>query len=474
MLKYWKEILFFSVIAAVYGYCAAPGYTWSNLDNDCFNFIYAAKFVGTPHLPGYPSYVLPSILAIRFPWGMDGWKMAFFMSAIPSILSSIFIFLAVKKQTLNKWSPFVAAIAFAGCNVILSQSVIIDVYAFSVMLITAMYLAYVYRKEKTIAIISGFVAGCHPILIPPAIAMGIMGVRKRYWWIPIVIATGLYAYCFTHNDAFSPNVSSFPQAILIQCGNAMLGDIPNRLQDTLILLCCGFGLTIIPAFLYLKDFNKTWLLWLGLLLPATYWMFNSTEVTFVHLMMGFPFIAIAAGLGMDKVKIKPIFIFAVSFILLIIMPCFYAIGRTCDEGLGAQTFYDSLREIKNGHIVTDIIRLDYSNKMGQDERVSIALWIIDREESKDIIDVSSARYMSLSDYGDQYRAKLRDEHDLNTPVFVVLVFGLGSDFSNVPMERTPIYRMAKSLSDANMNLDVYYSTVPSDRPMERKLIKVEK
>jgi hypothetical protein len=133
-----------------------------------------------------------------------------------------------------------------------------------------------------------------------------------------------------------------------------------------------------------------------------------------------------------------------------------------------------LREIKNGHIVTDAIRLDYTNKIGQDERVSIALWIIDREEKRDIIDVSSARYMSLSDYGEEYREKLREEHNLNTPVFAVLVLGSGSDMSNVPMKETPIYRMAQSLSDANRNIDVYYSIVPADRPMERKLIKVEK
>jgi hypothetical protein len=471
MLKFWKEIIFFSIIATVYFYCTAPGYTWSNLDNDCFNFVYAAKFFGTPHVPGYPSYVLPSILAIRFPWGMDGWKMAFFMSSIPALLSCIFIFLAVKKQTTNKWSPYIASISLAGCNLFMSQSVIIDVYSFCIMAITASYLAYVYKKEKTLAILLGFVIGTHPILFPVGIAMGIMGVRKRYWWIPFVIAIPLYVYCLAQNPAYGPFVPSAFGQFFTQCGDIMLSDLPNRLRDTVILLCCGFGLAIIPAFLYLKNFNKTWLLWLGLLLPATYWMFNATEVTMVHLLLGFPFIAIAAGLGMDQVKIKPIFIFAVSFILLIIMPFFYAVGRTCDENLGAQSFYDQLKTIKDGHAFTNVIRIDNTDRIGLDERCSIALWIIDKESKKNIIDLSVDKYMSLDENGEKYRQELRDDYGVSTPVFAMLIVN-SEQFTSLPMKESPMYSVALAFAESNPNLDVYYSTIPEDRPMERILTKV--
>ena len=169
--KYWKEILFFGVIGAVYSICTTPAYTWACLDNDLFNFVWAAKFVATPHLPGYPLKTLLDILFIRIPLGTEGWRLAWFGSTVPSIISCILVFLIVRKLTINRWSPYVASASLAGCGAFFAQSIIPEEYAFSIVCMLATYWVFVSRKEKTTALLAGLAAGTHPFVFPAVFFM---------------------------------------------------------------------------------------------------------------------------------------------------------------------------------------------------------------------------------------------------------------------------------------------------------------
>ena len=458
---------------AVYSYCTGQGYSWASLNNDVFNFIYAAKFIATPHLPGYPVYTFFSIPIIRLPLGPnEGWRMSFFMATIPAILACLFVFLAVKKQTDNKWAPFVAAATLAGCNALIASASIVNEHSFSTMMISATYLAWVCRKEKTLAILCGLVTGCHPLLIPGAFLMGITRVRKRWWWIPVVLFAGMYTYCVTHNEAFASFAPTALSIVIKDFGSLMIGDFPNRLRDTLVVLCCGFGFSLIPAILFFKDIKKSWMLLWCMTLPVTYWLFTNTEVTIRHLLLAMPFIAVAAGLGLERVKMKPYIIFAVSMILILIMPFFYAVGRNVDVGLGAQQFYDNLRKLPDGAIMTNVIKFEGADgPSGTDERTIVGLWVLDKDEGRKIISFDCSRYMDLTNYGEEYRKGLRDVYGLNTPIFAVFVVSPTGKEATIPERDAPVFQLLYMFAKDNPSVDIYYTTITVQDPMKRILTR---
>ena len=128
------------------------------------------------------------------------------------------------------------------------------------------------------------------------------GVKKRWWWIPVIVCLGLYSYCVFRNSNY---LNFAPYALELfwgDFGNLALSQLLFRLRDTGILLCVGFGLSLIPASLYLADLGKSWRYWLFGLIPLFYWFTNNTEVVYVHFLLIFPWIAISAGLGLEKIK----------------------------------------------------------------------------------------------------------------------------------------------------------------------------
>ena len=469
--RYWKELLFFSAIFITYSICTSPGFTWACLDNDFFNFVWAAKFLATPHFPGYPLQTFFNIVFIRIPIGTEGWRLAWFSSTLPAVISCILVYLIVKKQTNNRWSPYVASVALAGCNVFISQAIVAESYSFAIMVMLSVYLAYIYKKEKTIAILAGLGLGTHPIAIPAMAMMGITGVRKRWWWIPIVIFVGLYSWCILRNDAYVPWMPEAWKIFTNDCGNLPLVSLPERLRDTAVLLCCGFGLSLIPSAIYLfSDFKKSWLLLWSMVFPVTYWMFNSTEVTIRHFLFAFPFIAIAAGLGMDKVKVKSWLIFGCSAILLLIMPFFYDIGVNLDTSLGAQKYYDEIQNCPKGSVVTNIIVIAKTNAVGSDERTQIPIWILNRLGMMNVVDLDGIKYLDLSANGENYRRSLREKYGFQTPVFLVLDMGGGTDY-HIPIREAPLYKMIVLFAQSNPDVTVYYTEVPEEDPMMR-IIKI--
>jgi hypothetical protein len=408
-----------------------------------------------------------SLAVINIPIGQEGWRLAWFLSAIPALISCILVFIIVKKLTDNRWSPWIASAALGCNNVFLAQSIIPEIYIFSLMMMLATYLAFISKKEIWIASLAGLTAGTHPFVFIPVALMVFWGVKKRWWWIPVIISLGLYSYCVFRNPSY---FSFAPYALELfwgDFGNLALSQFLFRLRDTGILLCVGFGLSLIPASLYLMDIGKSWRYWLFGLIPLFYWLTNNTEVVYVHFLLIFPWIAISAGLGLDKIKMKPVLIFSVSLILLLIMPFFYDIGNNLDEDLSAQKFYDDLVMIPDGSIVTDAIFSENLRLNGSDERVLVAVWIYNRNNNKNIVDLDIDKYFDYEGLGESYRSDLRKK-GLNTPVFAVAMMGKNSLIKDVSLYGG--YGVfVKEISRANPNRKVYYSLIPEGKPMSRVL-----
>lgn len=460
------------MVATIYSVCTSPGYTWAGMDNDCFNFVWAATTLGTPHLPGYPIKTMLDIVTFRVPIGMEGWRLAWFGSTIPAIISCILVFLIVRKLTDNKWSPYVASVSLAGAGAFFMQAIIPEVYTFSIMCMLVTYLAFVSKKEKTMAVWAGITATTSPFVFPAVFFMVFFGVRKRWWWIPVVTATALYSYCFLRNGAFAPAVPYLLNQMWFKYIGAMpLSQFWYRLRDAGILICVGFGLALIPAFMFLADLKKNWMFWLFSILSIIWFLTTDTEASYVHFLLIFPWIAIAAGLGLDKIKLKPILIFGLSFVLLLMMPWFYDIGNTMDPNLSAQTFYDDLKNVPDGSIITNVIYIG-NGDIGIDERSGVTTAVVNTKEGKHLIALNELAYLSLDQEGENYRKSLRDQYNIITPVVAVLLFKTTTDYFPTGVS-APLFSITQMIAEANPNRKVYYSFIPESSPVERVLTETK-
>ena len=447
--------MFFGLILGIYSVCTNPGFSWSCMDNDCFNFAYAARYGTTETYPGYPLYCMLAVLVSRIPLGSEAWRLGWFLSTIPAVIDCILIFLIVEKQTINRWSPWVASAALAGSNIFLAQSIVIKVYPFCIMFILATYLAYLSKKEKTLAVWAGLTACTHPLLLPAAGMMGITGVRKRWWWIPVAIVIPLFLYCIIRTPSFIPFFPTSFSKVVSDCGNLPLESLPERLRDTGILLCCGLGLSLIPAFAYLKDFRRSWLLWGSMVLPFTYWIFNMTEITYVHFLFCFPFLAIAAGLGLDEVKIKPLLIFSVSIILLLLMPFCYDIGNNMDKSLSAQKFYEELQQLPDKTVISDVFLYE-NDKIGLDGKINNLVYWMNKKDGRNLFFLDSLLYYRNAGY-----RKVFEDQGWTTPEDLKWT-------AVVAPYEAPLYVICV-LAKANPDVKFYYMRIPEDECMTRIL-----
>ena len=201
---------------------------------------------------------------------------------------------------------------------------------------------------------------------------------------------------------------------------------------------------------------------------------NTTEVTYVHFLLAFPWIAIAAGLGLEKIKIKPIFIFAVSLILLLMMPWFYDIGNTMDQNLSAQKFYEALRSLPDGAIVSNMICIEKTGALGIDERSGIAIMVLNKDEKRKIIALNEGPYLSLDETGEAYRRALREQYGINTPIAAVLAVNPYGMEATMSMKNAPLYSVTKMIAEENPDRKVYYSSVPEENCMDRSLVEIDK
>lgn len=467
-MRYWKLILLFGGILAIYTICCSPAFTWAGLDTDCFNFVHAAKFMKTPHAPGYPTWTLLAIVADRIPLGSEGWRLSFFMSVLPLLATCALVFLIVRKLTTSKWAPYVATLALAGCNAVLMQSIIPEVYAISMLCMTATFAAYVWRKEKLCATCTGLTAGTQVLLIPAAVLL-LWKCGRRYWYIPLSITVGLYSYIILSNPhyiGFMPFLTSYVWGQT----NMALSAIPERTRDFFILLCTGFGLALLPAILWLKDIKRSWVLWAISSIPVIFFFSTYTPVTYAHMVMAFPFLAVAAGLGIEKLKFHPAPVLIVSAILLAIMPFHYDIGNNLDRELSAQRFYEEMQGLPENSLVLNYVIIEEWDASGIDERVAVPTMILNELDGVERIPINLMAYTTLDWKGENYRKSLR-ELGLKTPIFAIGFLareGVEEIDLTKPAESSPYHQYALAIAQANPDRETHYFMIPKHNIMCRE------
>lgn len=358
MIKRHPEILLFGMIAAIYTICCAPDLTWINVNCDSFYY-----FTGAAYLTDWgaqPLYKLLGHLALMFPLGADGWKLAFFCSVIPAIITVILIFYVIRKQTNNRYAPYIGSLAFAASVVIISQATVQDLYSMATMFIMGAYLAAMYNKSKTALILMGLGFLTHWITVIPSIAALVLWrrdlLKRSYILAPFILAPFILTHFFSNYSTLS-----YWGSLLNLLFTVPLDEIPQRILDTVRIVIVVGALAWLPAWLYLREWRRSYPFLIIIGVPILYLLTCFAIDGYVQMYIGTAFLAVAAGLGVDKLKTRHLekVILGFSCVMLLIIPAFWDIGRTIDESpTTARQWIEQIKETPNGSIILCVRYLD--------------------------------------------------------------------------------------------------------------------
>ena len=133
------SLILAALLAAVYGFTLAPGYTWANRAADAGDLITAAYTGGVAHPPGYPTYLLLARLFQYLPFGTLALRTNL-LSALCGVLAALLVMdlicrIAPGDRHLRSWAGLIAGLAFGLSPLFWSQAVITEVYTLHVLLI---------------------------------------------------------------------------------------------------------------------------------------------------------------------------------------------------------------------------------------------------------------------------------------------------------------------------------------------------
>ena len=500
--KYWKEGALFSVIFAIYTLCCTPNMTWIGYDCDLGDFLNSARFAMVTHFPGYPFYTMITWLAARIPIGSEAFRLAFFVSVIPAILSVIIVYFVVRKQTANKFAPYIAALCLAGANVFFMQAIIPETYVFTAFIAISTYALIVYKKWRLSALFGGLTFACHWMMVPFVLFLFVYYKDFRKQW-KILISAAILSYLYVIILGVMGNSLSMVGGGTNQFIHFILGSLignmsgwlslpiwqlPQRIGLTIALFCVAFGVAVIPMIMYFRDFRKSRVLIAGAFIPFIYYFGCFQPIAIHHFAMAIPFMAVAAGLGITQIKsekLKKYLSFGaigVSSCLLIAMPFYYDIGVNLDKNLTATQFANTLPSLPNGSVVLNILRVDNGNKSiyanGGYGYTTIKQY--DKEHNANLIPIDSLTYSSEErmfayvDYGEYYRQQIYKDYGFipATPCW--------SCFNTTPYNLSTtieqysgiLSTLLENLSVANPNRSIYYYEQNVDDIYGGSLVKV--
>ena len=469
LIRNWKVVFFFSLYLAVLLICKAPDITAKCFGNDSYSLLYGAKYMEIR----YPSPLF-TFLGYPFanlPFGNSGGNLTLFLSTIPAFTSSIMVFLVLKKKTVDELAPWIGTATLMGSCIFFSQAIIIEVYSLLAMFLSISYCLLVYDKPKMAVVFAGFALCVHLVVaIPFYIAMVVSYDKfRKYCYVPIIVYFAI-VYCyynFVPDFYWDAGADSSLWGVLTQSIDSLgigsgIDQIFGSLWMTVKILIIGFGLSIVPIFLAIRNRN------IGVVAPlifvigiaVSFMVVGDWPYRYVKLAPYSPFVAILAGLGVVYIRTKYLkqIILGSSILMMISMPMFFDIGRTIDENpTAASRMYSSLNDVENGSIIVCLAMFDTGEEWVSDTLAGHFSGIVEqhnREENRDLIPfVLDIVWNSES----QNKQPLL-ENGINIPSFDELC-------QQVTEEDTYMYIMEEVVK-ANLERDVYWYKMV-DRKTER-------
>jgi hypothetical protein len=362
---YYPEVLIIGAIFTILMIDLAPDFTFINKAADSVGYIYSAKYLYPSYHTSAPLYLLLSHVFLWIPFGTDAWRMGL-LSVFSTTGACVFIYLIIRNLTQKRWLAILGTIAYGTSALVLSQSVIVNTYAFTTFLAIGAYYFATLKKWKLASLMLCFAIGVHLLGVIvwmlffifkdfrknwKAIAISISGFLF-YLYIPI---TSRPPYMWLPNPADTNIVSAVVgdtiSVISMLVGNISIWALPKKIFDTIGLIGVSLGVVLaIPLIYYIKTIGKKILIqpifWLAFV-PIILFVGELDMNTFDYCMIGVPFLIIMACLGIKQITERyhvraKVLVYA-SYVCIIGVGVFngyyFDIGKVTDPNMSASKLY---------------------------------------------------------------------------------------------------------------------------------------
>jgi len=410
--KYWIELITLLVIGTVIINALAPAWTWVNTDSDGAHYTLAAKYLWLSHDTSAPLFLLLGRLFLFIPFGTDAWRFGLIL-ALSTIVASVIIYQIVryhlKDNPKQRFYAIIASLIYGGSALVISQSTIIDTYAFVTMLGLLAYYLAIQKRWIWVSVVIGLLWATHtlfawmvwiPILVQfkPLRDRLLVGITFSfllfYLYIPIVVVINNPPDMW-NNATIKGFFTSTSGVLSMLTGQIAIYDIPKRILDTIGILgvSLGFGFIILALTLWKIRKTERALFWLTII-PVIYFIINISPQVYVYLMPTIAFGVIVIALGLSKLRIGWSCVTALVAIgLLIFNGYYFDIGKNLDPNMSAMKFYnEELPKIPDGQIF-----------MGGGWNWAM-VYLYNKENDRDIVIVSTDSLPS-NDYLDQLESQ---------------------------------------------------------------------
>lgn len=358
--KYWKHILFFGSYLLVLMICRSTDVTQLFKNDDSFSFLYGAKFLEQKY--PVPLWNVLGYIPANLPFGTDAGNIIICLSVIPAFLSSIIVFISLRKLTDDEWAPWIGSSTLMGCCLFFSQAVSMEIYVLMAFLVSLTFLLILYQKYTLAGIICGLAICAHYSTgIFPLIAffVGYGGFRKR-WYAILLTALIFYSFYYMCLDSFywqfyEPSFDRFMNLWLAVIFSTEI-TYPTKyfyIFNILILFIVGFGFSLIPMFLGLKEIKKLHVILFICMIPTIFVFIGNNFTRFTQIVSFVPLMAIFAGIGIKYIRYNflKIVIFT-SSILMMISFLFSLNANLLDESpTTARQLINSFDRVEDGSLI---------------------------------------------------------------------------------------------------------------------------
>jgi hypothetical protein len=363
------ELITFGAIGGITLLLTGFDYTWINTDCDGIHYVYSAEYLYPAHKTSAPLYLLLGHLFLYIPIGTEYFRMAL-ISVCATTIASVFIYMAIKFRTDNRWYGLIGAILYGSSALIISQSTIVESYALLTMFGVLGY--YFSKKKRWLATVLSLGCGLaiHPLALFYIIPIFISNRKELFTkkWVIITLAFLLfYLYIPITNrppylwqssssilssEGIGDFINDVGSTIMMLTGGISMWDIPKRILDTILLFGVSLGVGMIPLLWKRTKILKEPLFWM-MLLPTIYFVVDLSIQTYVYLMPAIAFACIYIGDVLHKFNKKILYAgMACVLALWAFNINYFDIGRTLDSNMEASNYYyNELDKVPDGDIL---------------------------------------------------------------------------------------------------------------------------
>lgn len=372
-----------------YSMLSSKTFTWLFASGDSGDWLAASNWWIVPQPYGSPLYISLGHFIDLFPGDLVI-KMTILLSCLPAAITVMLVYLIVKHLTNKTHIAVISSVVLLGASIFLTQATVLEQYSLAVMFVALAYYFYLKDKKKLVALSLGLGSANHILVI--TIALLWLALERKQWrvWartLPVYVLCGILPYGLVLYLMTTDAPKLLAGGLSLQAINSYLGStsvfgtlsimaLPERALDFVSLILMSFGLAVVPIWL---AFRRPWAMHIKILIisiafPMWYYLTCIDPTTWTFMAYACPFIAVAVGIGLTKIKreymVKAVVVSAVF--LVVVNMAFLNAGLLAKEEPKAMEYYNEIQVIPDGSAVViwrggfEFMALCYAMSEGKD------------------------------------------------------------------------------------------------------------